>query len=217
MKLETQFYSEQQACLPEGGKQILAQYDEKSIIVYQAYKTSIAAYASSHQAFGGSEYSFNRMSWIKPNFLWMMYRSGWAAKPGQEAILAIRIRRAHFEQILAGAVHSSFKPDVYQTQANWQHAMDSSDIRLQWDPDHNPFGAKLERRAIQLGLKGETLKRFAIDWILEIEDITPFVADQRRWLDSREVHKLVVPKERIYPVEDEKLQNKLRLTKETIL
>jgi hypothetical protein len=60
------------------------------------------------------------MSWIKPNFLWMMYRSGWATKPGQEAILAIRIAKSHFEQILAGAVHSSFKPDVYPTHAAWQ-------------------------------------------------------------------------------------------------
>jgi len=25
----------------------------------------------------------NRMTWIKPNFLWMMYRSGWASKKNQ--------------------------------------------------------------------------------------------------------------------------------------
>ncbi|WP_422570328.1 DUF4291 family protein, partial [Erwinia billingiae] len=29
------------------------------------------------------------MTWIKPSFLWMMYRSGWGMKdPGQKRILA---------------------------------------------------------------------------------------------------------------------------------
>ena len=28
-------------------------------------------------------------------------------------------------------------------------------VRLQWDPDHTPKAGKCDRRAIQLGLKGE--------------------------------------------------------------
>lgn len=53
--------------------------------------------------FGGPDYKFERMTWIKTNFLWMMYRSGWATKPGQNRILAIRISRDGFEEILANA------------------------------------------------------------------------------------------------------------------
>jgi hypothetical protein len=182
--------------------------------VYQAYKPSIAAFAARHQVFGGDEYSFNRMSWIKPNFLWMMYRSGWATKSGQEAILAIRIAKSHFERILAGAVHSSFKPDVYPTHAAWQDALDRSDVRLQWDPDHNPYGTKLERRAIQLGLRGEVLRQFATDWIV---DITPFAAAQRKYVEARELDKLTVPVERVYLVADEGLAAQLRLQATSLL
>ncbi len=138
MQLTIELYSAQQACLPAAGKHIVAQHDADHVVVYQAYKPSIAAYAVTHGTFGGNEYSFNCMSWIKPNFLWMMYRSGWATKPGQEAILAVRLRKVHFEQILARAVHSSFKPDVYATHAAWQAALGNSDVRLQWDPDHGP-------------------------------------------------------------------------------
>ncbi|WP_458785448.1 DUF4291 family protein [Vallitalea sediminicola] len=29
----------------------------------------------------GSSFKLNRMTWVKPSFLWMMYRSGWAKKP----------------------------------------------------------------------------------------------------------------------------------------
>jgi hypothetical protein len=134
MKLITELYVAQGEHLPAAGKHIIAQHDTSHVVVYQAYKPSIAAHAARHQAFGGSEYSFNRMSCIKPNFLWMMYRSGWATKPGQEAILAIRIAKSHFERILAGAVPSSFKPGQYPTYAGWQEALGTSDVRLQWDP-----------------------------------------------------------------------------------
>lgn len=213
MKIITQSYLAQQEHLPAAGKHLVAQYDASHVWVYQAYKPSIAAFAVRHGVFGGDEYSFNRMSWIKPNFLWMMYRSGWATKPGQEAILAIRIARVHFEQILAGAVHSSFKPDVYPTHAAWQEALGSSDVRLQWDPDHDPYGIKLERRAIQLGLRGEVLRQFATGWIVDIEDITPFVAQQRQHVEARALDRLMVPVESVYPVTDQGLAAQLRLQK----
>jgi hypothetical protein len=51
-------------------------------------------------------YNMNRMTWIKPNFLWMMYRSGWASKKNQERILAISLTRLGFEEILSKAVLS---------------------------------------------------------------------------------------------------------------
>ncbi len=107
MALLTEHYSTSVARLPKTGRHIVAQYDEASVVVYQAYRPAIAKFAVEHGYFGG-EFSFNRMSWIKPNFLWMMYRSGWGTKAGQEVILAIRIKRSAFEMLLAAAVHSSF-------------------------------------------------------------------------------------------------------------
>ncbi len=216
MQLITESYLAQQEHLPAAGKHIVAQHDASHVWVYQAYKPSIAAFAVRNQGFGGDEYSFNRMSWIKPNFLWMMYRSGWATKPGQEAILAIRIAKSHFEQILAGAVHSSFKPDVYPTHEAWQEALARSDVRLQWDPDHDPYGIKLERRAIQLGMRGEVLRQLATDWIVDIADITPFVAAQRQYVEARALDKLTVPVERVYPVADAGLAARLRLQTGTV-
>ena len=72
----------------------MAQTHGDTIVVYQAYKKTIADFAVQHQKFGGPDFSFNRMSWIKPNFLWMMYRSSWSAKEGQERILAIWIKQS---------------------------------------------------------------------------------------------------------------------------
>ncbi|MGC4016942.1 MAG: DUF4291 domain-containing protein [Luteolibacter sp.] len=194
-------YLDQVAQWPQNGHHILAQYDEQSIIVYQAYRSSIAAYAVKHQAFGG-EFSYNRMSWIKPNFLWMMYRSGWAGKEGQEHILAVTLRRDFFDHLLREVVPSRYLPSRYPNEDAWKTAVASSDVRLQWDPDHSPTGHSLERRAVQLGLRGKTLHHYGKEAILSIEDITPFVVAQRHHADG-DFSQLITPEERIYIPDDE--------------
>jgi hypothetical protein len=148
--LITTSYAEQIVRLPKTGRHIIAQFDDEGIVVYQAYRPAIGEFAATHGYFGG-EFSLSRMSWIKPNFLWMMYRSGWGQKEGQEVVLAVKIKREAFDTILAAAVCSGYEPDLYPTEKDWKHAVNRSDVRLQWDPDHSPAGGKLTRKAIQLG------------------------------------------------------------------
>jgi hypothetical protein len=181
---------------PQSGRHILAQFDSDSIYVYQAYRPSIARFAVEHQRFGG-DFSFSRMSWIKPNFLWMMYRSGWATKGGQEHILAVRLRRSFFDELLRLVVPSSFDSRRFATREQWQSAVASSEVRLQWDPDHDPLGRRVERRAVQLGLRGSALRRYGEQELLAIEDITPFVAEQRQHLTDG-FAELRTPEERAY-------------------
>ena len=113
--------------------------------------------------------------------------------------LAVRLRRDAFDEILGQAVHSSFEPEVYETHEEWKRAVAGSDVRLQWDPDHGPSGNPVERRAIQLGLRGDILARYAREWLLGIEDISEFVAEQRAKATSP-YERLVTPGEDVYPV-----------------
>ena len=198
MPLIIQPYLTQLNTWPTSGRHILAQFDDTTIIVYQAYRPSIGHFAAAHGYFGG-EFSFSRMSWIKPGFLWMMARSGWATKDGQTVILAIRLQRTAFDLILSQAVHSHFISEVYASEDTWREAVASSDVRLQWDPDHDPYGNPCQRRALQLGLRGETLARYAREWIIGIEDITSFVHEQHRHVLAHDEPSLVIPQERIYP------------------
>lgn len=183
---------------PTAGRHILAHHDDASLIVYQAYRPAIADFAVKHQRFGG-EFSYNRMSWIKPNFLWMMFRAGWATKEGQERILAVRLQRAFFDEVLRDAVPSSFDPARHASHDDWKTAVEHSDVRLQWDPDHDPLGRPLERRAVQLGLRGRALRRYGEEALLGIDDITPFVIAQRAHLRDGFAG-LVMPRERVYPM-----------------
>ncbi len=186
----------------------MAQFSQSHVVVYQAYRPEIGRYAVEHQRFGGP-FNMGRMSWIKPNFLWMMFRSGWGTKPDQEVTLAVTLQRAAFDSILAQAVHSTFVRDIYATEAAWRSALASSSVRLQWDPDHGPRGEPLDRRAVQLGLRGETLARYASEWIVSIEDISTFVAEQRRILVNDGATAILTPVEHPYPVADDAVASRL--------
>ena len=80
---------------------------------------------------------------------------------------------------------------------------------MQWDPDHDPRGGKQERRAIQLGLAGEVLRQYAQNWIVSIEDISGFVAEQRAHAESNDSTNLVTPREEVYPVVNQEIAARL--------
>lgn len=202
MKLSTESFATQNARWPRSGRVILAQFDAESVVVYQAFRPSIGHAAAEDGHFLGGGFSLTRMTWIKPNFLWMMYRSGWGTKEGQEVTLAIRLARHAFDQILRDAVHSNFNEHAYSSQDDWKAAVARSNVRLQWDPDHGPSGAPLERRAIQLGLRGAVVEKYARDWIICIEDISEFVESQRQLVAAGKLDQLVTPTETVYSVAD---------------
>lgn len=204
LRLKTQSYVEQKNEWPESGRHILAQYDDETILVYQAYRPKIGLFAAQHGFFGG-DFKYTRMSWIKPNFLWMMYRSDWGRSEGQEVILAIRLRRSFFDSLLQQTVPSSFTPALYAHHDEWKVAVGRSNVRLQWDPDHTPTGHKCERRAIQLGLRGETLEAYGKHEALEIIDVSDFVAEQRENIGCGKIGELFTPTERAYVPNDAKV------------
>lgn len=211
MEIQTIDYDIYLQQIPEKGQHILAQQTENRILVYQAFNPNITRYAVDNQRFGGNHYSFNRMTWIKPNFLWMMYRAGWASKQNQECIVGIWITKIGFETILKEAAYSSYQADIYQTTENWKANLATKSVRLQWDPDHDIHGKKQERRAIQLGMKGDILKRFNEEMICEIVDLTNFVKTQKQLIDNRQLEQLQVPKEEIFKALDNNLNDFLKL------
>ena len=210
MKLRIKKYTEQLDSWPKTGHHIMAQYDDEKIIVYQSYRPAIGNFAVQNQFFGGP-FKYTRMTWIKPNFLWMIYRNGWGTKEGQEVVLAIHLKREAFDRYLSQAVYSSFQSSLYETYEDWQKAVQSSSIRLQWDPDHNPYGGKLERRAIQIGIRNEEIVKYAKEDILEIEDISEFVAEQYQHVLNKTLEELWVPDEKPYQTSNAELNEYLRI------
>jgi Domain of unknown function (DUF4291) len=92
--LPLQRYLEQVPLWPRDGRHILAHFDAETIVVYQAYRPSIGRWAVEHGQLGGPEFGYGRMSWVKPNFLWMMYGS--AGDPGRAGVRARPLSRTLF-------------------------------------------------------------------------------------------------------------------------
>ena len=178
MNIQTIPYHSYEKGLPQEGNFIIGQKRDNNIIVYQAFNNQIADYAVAKQRFGGQNYSFSRMTWIKPNFLWMMYRCGWAEKENQNRVLAIEMSLEGFEELLDKGVLTRFDKS-YGAESDWVECLNKSDVRIQWDPDHNPQGEKLRRRAVQIGIKGNALQQFNNEFIKSITDITDFVKQQK--------------------------------------
>lgn len=167
-------------------QQIRARFDATCIVVYQAFNSAITDAALEAQRFV-PPFSVGRMTWVKPSFLWMMERCGWATKPNQEHVLAVHVLRSHFDAALASAV---------STSVTSSHAA----IRVQWDPERNLRGGKLPYRSLQLGLGREVAADYARRWVQRIEDVTPLVkkiAALRGAGDFPSAEKLL-PVERVY-------------------
>lgn len=151
---------------------IRAVFDDRTITIYQAYNRDIARTATRHQTFQSPPFSMNRMTWIKPSFLWMMYRSGWSTKENQEHVLAIKIKREGFEGLLDNACLSHFDPSFHPSIEHWKTQLAQTNVRIQWDPEKDIHLQNLPYRSIQIGLTGTAVQHYVADWIVQIDDIS---------------------------------------------
>ncbi len=197
--------------VPKTGKYVIGYEQNDYIVFYQAYKNSIANFAVANQKLGGNDFSYERMSWIKPNFLWMMFRCGWAEKENQERVLAFWIKKIDFLDILKQSVFTHFDSNMYADEETWKNLLTTHKVRLQWDPDHNPTGGKLERKAMQLGLKGKILEKFGQEYIQHIADMTDFVKSQKPFIQKLNQYQLLVPQERIISIDSPEICQQIGL------
>ena len=142
------------------------------------------------------------MTWIKPSFLWMMYRSGWASRAGQERVVAVRISRAGFERALRQACLSAYEPDVHPSVQVWRERAKASLVRVQWDPERSIRLAPCPCRAIQIGLSGAAVHDSVDHWVTSIVDVTDVAGELHRLVRAGKLDAAtaLLPIERPYPL-----------------
>jgi len=180
-------------------RQIRAVYDATTIRVYQAYSDTIADTALANGRFVSPPFKMERMTWIKPSFLWMMYRAGWGFKDaGQKRILAIDISREGFEWALANGCLSHADESI--SKEEWQKLKSESPVRIQWDPERDLYLRPQEHRAIQIGLSKEAVELYVNQWIKQITDITPLAHSIYKLVQEGDLDKArcQIPQEKEY-------------------
>lgn len=179
--------------------EIRADFDRDTIAIYQAYPPAIADAALAAGRFV-PPFSFHRMTWIKPSFLWLMHRSNWGQKSGQERVLCVRITRTGWEKALAQAVLTSFEPRLFASPAAWAEQFATATVHLQWDPERSLRGVGLPYFSIQVGLSRHVIREYVADWVVRIEDYTPRVRKIHGLLQDGHADKAKrhLPPERVY-------------------
>lgn len=182
--------------------EVRADHDRDGIVVYQAYATPIADAALRAQRFV-PPFSFGRMTWIKPSFLWLMHRSNWLQKAGQERLLAVRIRRAAWDRALSLGVLTSPERGAFRSPEDWARAFADAKVHVQWDTERTLRGAALPYYSIQVGISRHLIREYAEEWILAIQDYTPLARKMHGHLQTGHADRAakLLPKERPYPVE----------------
>jgi hypothetical protein len=146
-----------------------ADWDEEGVYFYQAYNDALAAWAVEHQTLGGPLFKPDRMTWIKPSFAWMLYRSGYGRKHGQTTVLRVKLAHSAVAELLDGSKCGHGGGGSWG-RVQWDPARDlamSEKVGQRWLPRRS-----LTQRAIQIGLKG-ALSHLYVSSILSIEDMTP--------------------------------------------
>lgn len=182
-------------------QEIRASFTKETITVYQAYNKQIAIPAIKNNRFE-PPFSFHRMTWIKPSFLWLMERSNWAKKSNQAYILAIKIKRKYWEKALELGVLTHPAKGIYESGLAWQQAFDKAQVHIQWDPERSIRGAKLSYRTIQVGISRQLIKEYNESWIQEIVDYTPLTKKLQllRQKGKYKEAKRLLPVEKVYPI-----------------
>eukprot|EP00325_Prymnesiales_sp_UTEX-LB-985_P028192 CAMPEP_0174736550 /NCGR_PEP_ID=MMETSP1094-20130205/66870_1 /TAXON_ID=156173 /ORGANISM="Chrysochromulina brevifilum, Strain UTEX LB 985" /LENGTH=184 /DNA_ID=CAMNT_0015939669 /DNA_START=89 /DNA_END=639 /DNA_ORIENTATION=+ len=139
----------------EGGHVFKGEWDEEGVYFYQAFSAEIAEWAIREQRLGGPHFNVTRMTWIKPSFAWVLYRSGYARKHNQEVILKIKVPHALVAELLCACA--------------CKHGGGGSKGRVQWDPARDLMTSDdrgreprrmLRERAIQIGLSRDLSTRY---------------------------------------------------------
>jgi hypothetical protein len=141
-----------------------AHFDDEGVYFYQAYNDDIANWALTNQRFGGPKFNATRMTWIKPSFAWVLYRSGYGGKHNQNRVLKVKMTHEAVANLLS--------------QCQCKEGGGGAKGRIQWDPERDVMSAEnkeprrmLRERSIQIGLKG-SLSEFYVQSVISIEDVT---------------------------------------------
>jgi hypothetical protein len=187
--------------VPVPARQIRAVFTDETITVYQAYPAEIARPALRAGRFV-PPFKRERMTWVKPSFLWMMYRCGWASKPGQERVIAVEVTRAGFEWAMGHACLSQYDPALHRDRRDWSQQLQHSPVRVQWDPERSVHLQPLPCRSLQLGLSGPAVHRYVDQWLVKLTDVTALAAQVKAAVADADLDSVarLLPAERPYPL-----------------
>jgi len=117
--------------------------------------------------------NLNRMTWLKTSLLWTMWRSAWATKPNQEAILKIDVPEEYIDELYARARRTKDAPLKHPVLL--QRDPDRKIVRRRWKKDARENDTSMfvsGDKTVHFGIRGTELDYFIAIAQEQISDIT---------------------------------------------
>ncbi len=157
---------------------LLATWDADTVVVWQAHGTEVAERAVATGRFDGPAWRHDRTTRMRVSLPSLAWRTAYGQRAGRERLLAVRLRRAGFDELLRRAVEAEDDRAVYPSTATWRLAMRYASATVSWHPDRGPDGAELPWQTPRFGLRGALLDAFSREWVVGVEDHTGWLADR---------------------------------------
>jgi hypothetical protein len=158
---------------------LLATWDAESVVVWQAHGHRVADAVLARGSFDVPEWRTDRTSRFRVSLPSLLWRCSWGTRPGRERILAVRLSRSGFDEVLRRAVPADDDRAVYPTEASWRLAMRYATATVSWHPDRSLEGEPTAWDTARFGLRDSQLGAFAREWVRGVEDVSDWVAAQR--------------------------------------
>lgn len=175
---------------------VRATFDERTVLVWQAHSPEVARAAVAHGGFGPRICWTERSTRFRLSLPALLARNGWGTRAGRECILGLRLLREGFDALLRQAVHEAIEPEIYPSRNAWHLARRYANVCVAWHRDVDPVGSELEWETLRVEVRDHALKKFVREWVVAIEDWTPWVASNRALADRS----LPVPAVAPYPM-----------------
>ncbi len=158
---------------------LLATYTDREVVVWQAHRAEVAERAVATGTFDGPSWRTDRTTRLRVSLPSLLWRCAWATRPGRERILAVRLRRTAFDELLLRAVPGDNDPSVYASAGAWRLATRFATALVSWHPDRDVRGEPQPWDTARFGLREALLHAFSREWVLGVEDVTPWVVAHR--------------------------------------
>jgi hypothetical protein len=98
----------------------------------------------------------------------------------------------------------TYKEHIYKTQKNWKEKLNTTSVRIQWGPEKKLKLGNLNYKSIQIGVKGDALKKYIKDWIVQIDNITNLSKEIYNSISNTDIEKAKdkLPFKKVYPSPD---------------
>jgi hypothetical protein len=166
-------------CRSTDPRAVRATFDERTVLVWQAHTPEVAAAAVADGRYGPRICWSERSTRFRLSLPALLDRNGWGTAPGRECILGVRVLREGFDALLRQAVHDAMEPELYPSRNAWHLARRYANVCIAWHADVDPAGNALEWETLRVEVRDHALKRFVREWVVGIEDWTPWVRANR--------------------------------------